>query len=482
MYIGNQVNNNPFNTDVFSGNGAATSFGPLSRAPASSASIAVYVNGLYKTPGYEYTVTGTQINFVTPPSAVDRNIVILHLGSGAAAGVVADNTVTNAKLVDRAVTGPKIGLNAISSNNIQVGSITGNLIAQNSIRANQIVAGTITGNLFANNTITGDKIVESTITGNLISANSITGNQIVAGTITGNLIAVTSIRANQIATGSLTGNLFANNTITGDKIGPGAVSANNLNSSAIAALSGVGTSNWAMYTSPGTFSIPASTTKLKITIVGGGGGSGGVRAGVNDTSSGGGGGGGTTVAYINIGGYPSTAIYTTINVTVGVGGAGGIGTPSSLTSANNGNTSNVVLWTALQPTAPLYRMSFGAYGGVGSPSVDASTVPAITGGTTGNVVAGSGGSGANSGIYLTLNPGLYPPSGSGSEAFILYYQGFRGNIGSYDANTSTNAIATAGQSYGFGSIGAGALGVRAAAPKANTPGLQGANGAVLIEY
>lgn len=42
-YIGNQVTSVPFTTDTFSGNNASTSFGPLTRAPAGSASIAVYI-------------------------------------------------------------------------------------------------------------------------------------------------------------------------------------------------------------------------------------------------------------------------------------------------------------------------------------------------------------------------------------------------------------------------------------------------------
>ena len=466
MYIGNQVTNVPFKIDAFNGDASTTSFGPLSRAPASSASIAVYVDGLYKTPTVDYTLAGTQIFFIAAPASGNRNIIVLHLGTGAAAGVVADNTVTSAKLADRSITGPKIGINAISGNNIATATITGNLIAQNSIRANQIVAGTITGNL--------------------ITANSISGNQIVAGTITGNLIATTSIRGNQIATNTLTGNLFAANTITGDKIGQGAISANNISPTAVPFLAtGIvasGVANFQIFTAPGTFTLPATTTRVKLTMVGAGGGSGGVKSGVNETASGGGGGGETVISYINIPRLSAGSVAPGVAIEVGIGGAAGTGTPSVTTAGAVGNFSNVTFYSSTSPGTP--RIVLSANGGGGSAGIVGSATPI----TPGNVNAGSGGTGGRGVAGYTYAGNFYttpsvPVDGPAAGIIFSVYEGYRGNIGAVDpARTSQNAISTSGLTFGMGTIGAGALGVKVAAPGIASPGLTGANGAVLIEF
>lgn len=97
-YIGNQPTSAPFITDVFSGDAATTQFTGLTFAPAATSSIAVFVDGAYQRPTTDYTVSGTVLNFSSAPTSGSSNIVILHLGVGAAATtVVADGSVTQAK-------------------------------------------------------------------------------------------------------------------------------------------------------------------------------------------------------------------------------------------------------------------------------------------------------------------------------------------------------------------------------------------------
>jgi len=95
-YIGNQVTTVPFITDTFSGNSATTNF-TLTRAPAGSAAIAVYIAGVYQAPT-AYSVTGTTLTFVSAPVVGTNNIVVLHLGNGSATQVPSDGSVTLVKL------------------------------------------------------------------------------------------------------------------------------------------------------------------------------------------------------------------------------------------------------------------------------------------------------------------------------------------------------------------------------------------------
>jgi hypothetical protein len=168
-YIGNQVTSVPYIVDVYNGDGSTVAFGTLARSPAGTASIAVYVNGVYQRPGFDYSLNGAVITFTVAPGTGTNNVIIHHLGNGTTTQVPSDGSVTGVKLAS--------------------GAVSGNNITVNAIRGNNIVAGTITGNLIADNAVSGNNIV----------ANAIRGNNIVAGQITGNLIAETSISANQFS-------------------------------------------------------------------------------------------------------------------------------------------------------------------------------------------------------------------------------------------------------------------------------------------
>ena len=181
-YIGNQVSSVLFTVNTFSGDGSATSFGPMDRAPAGPASVAVFVAGSYKTPSVDYTVSGTSINFTSPPALGTNNITVHHLGNG----VMATQTPVD-------------------------GSVTGNKLTDNSVRGNNIVAGQITGNLLAPNIINSNNIVDGSILGNKIGITAVSTNNIVAGAITGNLIGTGAISANNFAGGGITSNVFASN-------------------------------------------------------------------------------------------------------------------------------------------------------------------------------------------------------------------------------------------------------------------------------
>ena len=191
-YIGNQVIPVPFLVNIFSGNATATNFGPLSRAPAGPASIIVFISGVYKVPGVDYTIDANYIYFATPPASAVNNIVVHHLGNGfMATQVPADGTVTGGKLTG----------NSIRGNNIVAGTITGNLIADTAIASNNIVVGAITGNLIGIGAVSGNNIGTGAITGNLIGTGAVSGNNIGLG----------AISANNFAGGGITSNVLASN-------------------------------------------------------------------------------------------------------------------------------------------------------------------------------------------------------------------------------------------------------------------------------
>lgn len=97
-YIGNTVRSVPFIVDTFSGNASATTF-TLTRAPASTTSIAVFINGAYQQPTANYSLDVTSISFVGAPPTGTNNIQVLHIGEGQIASQVpSDATVTTPKM------------------------------------------------------------------------------------------------------------------------------------------------------------------------------------------------------------------------------------------------------------------------------------------------------------------------------------------------------------------------------------------------
>ena len=95
-FIGNVVQSIPFITDTFSGTGSQTAF-TLTRAPAGTASIAVFVAGVYQAPTL-YTLNGTVITFTAAPAVGTNNLVVLHMGNGSTTQVPSDGSVTNVKM------------------------------------------------------------------------------------------------------------------------------------------------------------------------------------------------------------------------------------------------------------------------------------------------------------------------------------------------------------------------------------------------
>jgi hypothetical protein len=126
-YIGNQVTSVPFTTDVFSGTGSATQFGPLVRVPATAASVMIFVAGVYQRPTIDYTLSADYVNFTSAPASSTNNIVVHHIGNGVmATQVPADGAVSTAKLADGSVTLAKFSSSA--NNKIASSGIVGSIV------------------------------------------------------------------------------------------------------------------------------------------------------------------------------------------------------------------------------------------------------------------------------------------------------------------------------------------------------------------
>ena len=138
--IGNQITSTSFVVDTFSGTGSQTSFTGLTFSPASTAAIAVHVAGVYQAPSV-YSLSGTTLTFSSAPALGTSNIQVLHLGTGATAGVPSDGSVTAAKMA----------ANAITTSSIADANVTNDKIVS---VANTKITGLMTATQLANTAVT----------------------------------------------------------------------------------------------------------------------------------------------------------------------------------------------------------------------------------------------------------------------------------------------------------------------------------------
>lgn len=191
------------------------------------------------------------------------------------------------------------------------------------------------------------------------------------------------------------------------------------------------------YTSPATWTKPASVKAVKVTVIGGGGGGGGAR-GSPETPifgpAGGGGGGGVSIEYLSAPSIPGP-----VTVTIGGGGAGGPapGVQGSFTSGSTGGTS-----------------SFGPF-------------LSATGGVGGGPAGGGGGSG--SGGDLNFNGGNSGSTGRTGTNPVFVFNGVAIGV------DNTNGAAGIGQGCGGGG------GQARTFPIGGRSGGAGSGGLVIVE-
>ena len=186
-YIGNQVQTVPFITDTFSGNASTTNF-TLTRAPAGTASIAVFFSGVYQAPT-TYSLTADIISFVSAPPNGTNNVVVLHLGNGSTTQVPSDGSVTTNRIADGAVTAAKIASGVLPTATANAAFNTANsAVAVNETQNNSITAAFAAANAaIATNTTQNNSIIAAFSTANgAVAVNETQNNSITVALNTAN--------------------------------------------------------------------------------------------------------------------------------------------------------------------------------------------------------------------------------------------------------------------------------------------------------
>ena len=112
-YIGQQLPADVFSgfvTDIFTGDGSATTF-TLSKAPFSEDTLIVVINNVIQKPTTNFTVSGTTLTIVGTAVADGDVIYAIHTGGAIPITTPGDNSVTSAKLSGNLVTPGTLDMN-----------------------------------------------------------------------------------------------------------------------------------------------------------------------------------------------------------------------------------------------------------------------------------------------------------------------------------------------------------------------------------
>ena len=223
---------------TFNGNGSTTVF-TLDVAPVYDTNIRVYVNGLFKLAGTDWTLAGTTLTFATAPSAGTNNIVTevgqvseveVPVLPGASVGTtqlanssvttvkIADANVTSIKIADANVTSAKIADGNVTTAKIADAAVTTAKIENSNVTTEKLASGSVIGSKIASNAVTFDKILNDAIITSKIRDDAVTTAKILNGAINADKILDGEITAVKIALGSVTTDKIADSSVITTKI------------------------------------------------------------------------------------------------------------------------------------------------------------------------------------------------------------------------------------------------------------------------
>jgi hypothetical protein len=277
------------------------------------------------------------------------------------------------------------------------------------------------------------------------------------------------------ATLALNNVLLGNTTSAVQTIAPGASGNALISDGTTWSSSAVPTTplNIQVFTSSGTFTVPAGITRVKVWAYGAGGGGGGGSGTGGAANGGSGGAGGLGSAFIT-GLTPGAAI----TVTIGTGGNGGVGANSGQTSGTAGtNTSFGGAVTATGGGGGLFA-SGGVAGASGAAGTFSTTGQIINNPRTQSNATGGGGngsSGTNTGIGLGGSGGGGMSGGGGGSP------GTGGTIGVAGSSFGAGANGNAGSTT-IGGAGGGTQAGTGGVTNTHGGGGGGGTGGMVIEW
>jgi len=122
------------------------------------------------------------------------------------------------QLKNRAVTGPKLANNSVTSPKIRAGAVGNADLANNSVSTQKIQSGAIISGDLAVGSVLNDNLGNGAVTSSKLAADSVLNGNLENGAVT----------SSKVANGAIENHNLANGSVSSDKIGTGAITASKL--------------------------------------------------------------------------------------------------------------------------------------------------------------------------------------------------------------------------------------------------------------
>lgn len=167
----------------FSGNGSTTAF-TLSADPGTENNTQVYIDGVYQEKG-TYAVSGTTLTFSTaPPNGTSIEVMAF---SESSVGVVADGSITTAKLENSSGSSDGVTTAKIATDAVTQAKIADDAVGADQLASNSVVTASIVDSTGSGDGVTTAKLATSAVTTAKVADDAITLAKMAGGT-DGNLI------------------------------------------------------------------------------------------------------------------------------------------------------------------------------------------------------------------------------------------------------------------------------------------------------
>lgn len=186
-------------------------------------SVTPFPSDLFSGTDLRYLQISVGAETLTPRQRITSVAYAIHAHEADSAGTIADDSIVPSKIMNGAITGPKIFNGAVGTAKIEDDAVTSAKIAD----------GTIATGDIANNAVTSAKIASGAVGSAQILDGSITAGDLATGAITIQDNSVTSIK---IVDGAVSTADIANSAVTGAKIAPGGVGSAEIADNTVAAI------------------------------------------------------------------------------------------------------------------------------------------------------------------------------------------------------------------------------------------------------
>lgn len=207
--------------DTFTGDGTETEF-TMTSDPITTTNVHVYVDGLLKVSGTDFTISGKVVTFAAAPA--NASVIVTEVGvvTEVVLTTVADGSIITAKLANGSVTTAKLATDAVSTVKLLNGAVTTEKLGAAAVTTDKVENGAITEGKLANGAVSSSKIADGSVSSGKLDSGAVTTAAIATGAVATGSIADAAVATAKITDSAVTTAKINDAAVSTPKLADGA--------------------------------------------------------------------------------------------------------------------------------------------------------------------------------------------------------------------------------------------------------------------